>query len=423
MVRIRTVTVVVAMVLAVIAAPCVPVAAGPPIGPVAPSWAQDGYGPQNSGYNPDERSLRPGHLRGLAQRWTIAATGDEVCAHQAAPVIDHGRIFLTGREGLGSYDAGTGHQIWTFPYADPMDVRTPLLAVSPVNRGTLLVATAGCQSASDPDGDLFALDPATGAVRWHQHTDWPDYVLTVDRGAVVVAGADAGSLGSIAFSIATGGQLWQEPYAMPAAGVSAGGRMLLTHYTSAVWPDGATAVDMATGRPLWHSAQPWSVRAADPSGTSFLAGGPRGGLARINAVTGAVLWSQPGLDGPLAVSGRTIFVARSGPEPDVISVDLASGRPGWISAGFAGPFARPVVAGGVVYVVSTGERLDMIAVADGRRLGFVAASGPNDHAVVAGGWLYLGDGSTLRAYTVPRIVYDDRRRVRTRPATGRPAAR
>jgi outer membrane protein assembly factor BamB len=156
-----------------------PAAAGdPPSWSVTPAWTQDGYGPGNSGLNPDESRLVPGRVGKLAPQWSIAATGIEVCARQAAPVPDGGAIFLPGRESIGAFDADTGDKIWTYPYADPMDMRTPLLAMY---SGTLLVATSGCQSVSDPNGELLALDAATGKLRWKAHTEAPDETLTVDH--------------------------------------------------------------------------------------------------------------------------------------------------------------------------------------------------------------------------------------------------
>jgi outer membrane protein assembly factor BamB len=382
-----------------------PAVAGP--GPNVPGWTQDGYAAGNGGYNPDESWIVPARLGRLAKQWSITATGQEVCARQAAPVVAGGRLFLAGRESLGAYDAETGKKIWTYPYADPMDTRTPLLAVS---GGTLLAGTSGCQSVSDPDGVLFALDAATGKRRWQADTEAPDQTMVVDRGVAVVSGSDAGWMASTAFRISTGKQIWQREQATPATGVSAGGTVLLTDYNDESSPVGARAVDITTGAVRWKTSRIWSVRAADRTGRSFLVDDAAGALLRVDAATGRVLWTRAGLAGPLAVDARHVYVARTaGAEvvgarstAEVLSLAVASGRTAWRRGGYEA-LLRPVVAGGVLYAVTPQKRLDSLNAATGRVLGFSVTDKPSDHPVVAGDWLYLTDGGRLRAYTVPRI--------------------
>jgi outer membrane protein assembly factor BamB len=373
-----------------------PALAAPPAWADAPSWTRDGYGPGNGGYNPSETWIVPGRTGRLAEQWSITTTGQEVCARQAAPVVSDGRLYLAGRESLGAYDAATGKSLWSYPYEDPMDTHTPILAVS---GGTLLAGTWGCQSVSDPDGELLALNAATGALRWKASTDAPDSVLAVDRGVAVVGGQDAGWMGTTAFRISTGERLWERPQAMPAAGVSADGRLLLTDHDRTFAPNGALEVDISTGKVGWKTRQIWSVEAADPTGHFFLVGDEAGALLRVDAATGAIAWSQPGMAGPLAVDDRHVYVATG---TRLLSLDAGSGRPAWRRGGYDS-LLRPVVAGGVLYTGTPKKRLESLNAANGRRLGFTATDPPIDHPVITGDWLYLTDGTRLRAYTVPRI--------------------
>jgi outer membrane protein assembly factor BamB len=373
-----------------------PAAAGPPPSwSVTPAWTHDGYGPGNGGFNPAESRLVPSRVGELRQRWSIPATGTQVCARQAPPVSDGGAIFLPGRESVGAFDADTGEKIWTYPYADPMDTRTPLLAVS---SGLLLVATSGCQSVSAPSGELLALDAATGALRWKAQTTVPETSLIVDGGVAVVAGGNAEWMATTAFSVATGRRLWERPLAMPAAGVSALGTALLTVRDTVFRPVGAVAVDIATGGVRWRTGSVWSVRAADDTGRFLLAGDPAGTLLKVDATSGTIAWARRGLGGPLAVDRDQIYVASG---TDLVCVTAGSGREVWRQGGFASP-GRPVVAGGVVYVVSPKDRLDTLDAANGHRLGFTATNKPVDHPVVDGGRLYLTDGDRLRVYTTGR---------------------
>ena len=358
------------------------------------AWPADGFDPANTGWNPAETQLVPAALGVLTQRWSIAATGQEVCARQTAPVVSGGRLFLTGREGVSAYDAGTGRKQWTFPYADPSDTVSPSLTVS---GGLVLVASYGCQSSSDPDGLLTALDAVTGKVRWEQPTDAPAETLIVDRDVVVVGGEDSGGMATTAFAAGTGRRLWQKKRAMPHADVSAAGIVLLTTTdTNTGTASGAVALDIATGRQRWKTAAAWTVEAADPAGGFFLVNNPAGALLKVAARTGAIAWSRRGLAGPVAVDDKHVYIATAGTA--VYCADLVTGARVWKRGGYTN-LLRPVVAGGVLYPVEAKARLTSLVAATGFRLGFTASTKPTDHPVIADGVLYLTDGSRLRAYT------------------------
>jgi outer membrane protein assembly factor BamB len=358
------------------------------------SWSQGGYGATDSGFDPGESRLLPGRLGQLARQWTVAATGTQVCASQSAPVTAGGRIFLTGRESLGAYAAKTGKTLWSFPYADPMDTATPRLAVA---GSTVLAATWGCQSQSDPDGDLYALDAATGALRWKAHTDAPDVTLVVDRGVVVVGGEDASDDGTTAFDLVTGKKLWERSAAAATAGVSAAGTLLLTGADQNSSPQSTIAVDITTGKTRWRTDRTWSVLAADPSGKFFLVDDPAGALLEVDAGTGKVVWTHDGLPGPVAADTERAYVAGS---TAVVALDLATGHTTW-ERNRGGTALRPVVAGGVVYVAAKAGRVAALAAATGRPLKLPMTAKSVDHAMLDDGWLYLTDGSTLTAYTIP----------------------
>ncbi|WP_433363416.1 PQQ-binding-like beta-propeller repeat protein [Actinoplanes sp. CA-142083] len=360
-----------------------------------PGWAQDGFGPGNGGFNPGERWLAGARLGQLAQQWSIPAIGQQVCARQAAPVTDGTTIYLPGRESLTAHDATTGKQIWSYPYSDPMDTRTPLLAL---HDGTLLVGTSGCQSVSDPNGELLALDPATGKPRWTAKTEAPDEVLAADDGVVVVGGADAGWMSSTAFSVATGKQVWERERGLATAGASARGTLLLTEHDTAFRPTGAVAVDIKTGKSLWHTDQPWSVRAADETGRFFLADDVSGALLKVNADSGQVVWTKSDLSGPLAVDRDQIYVVSG---TALVSLAADTGTERW-RRNNAGADLRPVVAGNVVYTVTSRGRLEALNTRNGHQLGFRPHYKPADHPVIDDGRLYLTDGKQLRAYAAPR---------------------
>jgi outer membrane protein assembly factor BamB len=121
----------------------------------------------------------------------------------------------------------------------------------------LLAAVNDCGSTSDPDGDLTAYDAATGAVRWTVHRDALLYRIVVDRDIVAVGGGDASADVVSAYRRRDGALLWMRTGVEMGAGVSAGGRLLLTRTDHS----GAVAVEIGTGRPLWTSTAEWTAAA------------------------------------------------------------------------------------------------------------------------------------------------------------------
>lgn len=222
----------------------------------------------------------------------------------------------------------------------------------------------------------------------------------MDRGVVVVAGEDAGSSTTTAFSLATGRKMWEKPLAIPAAGVSAAGVLLLTRNDHESHEQGALAVDITTGRDRWRTGQDWTVRAADPAGAFFLVNDPSGALLKVAAATGEVAWTRPGLSGAVTVDAERAYVAG---EKALVALDLSTGGTSWERAGH-GPLLRPVVAGGVLYCVTKATRVQALAAATGRPLELPVRASPADHAVVDDGRLYLTDGSHLTAYAAGAVT-------------------
>lgn len=97
----------------------------------------------------------------------------------------------------------------------------------------------------DPDGDVTALDVATGKVVWHHATDIPIVTLAVDKGVAAISGeSPSDELTTIAFRTTDGKVLWRKPM-FSSSGVSADGRLLTTHGNA------TSAVAITTGAVLW----------------------------------------------------------------------------------------------------------------------------------------------------------------------------
>ena len=166
--------------LIVVLAPNAARAAGPA------SWGHPGYDAEDSYYNPSESVVNAGTIGHLTRRWSVhLRTRDETCTHFSAPLVAAGRVIATDEPGISAYNAVTGAPAWNYTWTDPGDTVTPQLAA---DGGTLIAATSGCQSQSDPNGQVVALDLATGHTRWRADLEAPVVTLAVDKGIAVVSG-------------------------------------------------------------------------------------------------------------------------------------------------------------------------------------------------------------------------------------------
>jgi outer membrane protein assembly factor BamB len=361
---------------------------------VRAGWPQAGYGPGNTGYNP-EASLAASSVDDLRPRWSIGSVQmPSSCTAQSPPVIADGRMFLTDATGFAGYDAATGRRLWRYEHRDPSDTVTPRLAVA---GGLLIAAVNTCVSVSDPDGELLALDPATGARRWRVARDAPMYRMVADQGVVAVVGGDAGHDAASGYRLRDGHRLWNMVGAEALHGVSAGGRLLLTRSGGR----GAVAVSITSGRRLWSTGARWTALAADPAGNRFYVTDRSNALIAVRAATGARLWTVPRVvdneyGGGLAVDQTRVYASYGGALSAYAS---GSGRRLWRQHQGSATY-RPVVTGGAVYVVIHDGPMLIMRARDGALLDAGQRyQRMRGHAVVVAGRMYLTDGTRLRTFT------------------------
>ncbi len=357
-------------------------------------WAQAGYGPGRTFYNPAESVINAGTIEGVSRKWTAALPYADAgtCSYASPPVVSGGRVFVTDSEGIGAYAATTGERLWQWTWDSPEDEGTPQLAVS---HGLLLVGNTDCQSMSDPDGTLRALDVSSGDEQWSVEVEAPVESLVVDRGVVVVSGASESDLPRVrGFDVTTGRQRYNLAR-FTSAGVAANGRMLLSRTSTAA----TVAVRITTGRAMWTRTKRWYAEAATPAGDRFLVSDARGTLVSLRATDGATQWSARRAAGRIATDGRRVYHPWSN---GVEALHIRTGERVWTRI-FEGDTGQPVRAGGLVYVtVDAGERIGIMNAANGRVLssGRQFPSLDEGHVVVAGGWIYLVNGSQLEAYAI-----------------------
>ncbi|MGX7673283.1 outer membrane protein assembly factor BamB family protein [Plantactinospora sp. DSM 117369] len=244
--------------------------------------------------------------------------------------------YLPGvRLGLPGRPTGpTGPQLrWTFTAADET-YAGPVVAA-----GTVYLGSA--------DGTLYALDAATGAVRWTHPVPEPDTTLTIADGVLYLAGSEllyALDLDThrIRWSYRVGGSLRSTLSA-------ADGLVYVADQHGSLGPS-LYALDQATGQLRWSR----NLGRSDGTGPTVVhgvvyVGGDRT-LYALDAGTGAVRWSYPGLPGPVGaapvVSERAVHITAAASY--LGAFDLSDGRKLWSHE--SDLVSTPVVRDDTVYV-------------------------------------------------------------------------
>lgn len=360
-----------------------------------PEWAQPGYGPGNTYYNPGESVINAGSVNGVKRRWAapLAVLDQWSCSGPSAPLVAGGRVYVTDVAGIAAYHARTGRLAWRHAWENPEDESTPLLAVS---GGLLLAANHGCQSMSDPDGAVTALDVASGRQAWRTSTSIPLGSLVVDKGMAVVSGESPSDTPTVlGIRVSDGKERWSlEDYR--SSGVSAGGRVLADS-TSGVQ---TRAVSITTGATLWSKAVTWNARAATPAGDRFYASGAANALICVDSADGAVLWTAArSANNPIAADGRRVYLVVT---DGIEALNAGTGRRAW-TARFAGGTGQPVRAGGLLYTaVAAGAPPGIVNAATGKVVSSGRQFGGLDrgNVVVTAGWIYLTRGNSLFGYAL-----------------------
>ncbi|GIF25157.1 hypothetical protein Ate02nite_78870 [Paractinoplanes tereljensis] len=300
-------------------------------------WDHPGYDAEDSYYNPGESVINANTIAKLTKRWSVTLRKHEgSCGGFGAPIVTGGRVVATDQLGISAYQASTGAPAWSFNWPDPGDADTAVLAAS---GSTVIAANGDCNSNSDPDGSLRALDLTTGKVRWWVDSDMPIYTVVVDKGMVVVSGeSPSDEQAVVAYRVADGKQAWRK-VDYEGSSVSANGYVLVNKGNT------TSAVSVTTGAPLWTKPSLWQAKAATPNADRFLVTNGTA-MSAIKATTGAVLWTAPNKASDLlATDGRRIYRMD---DHTAEALDINSGRTLW-SRALPAEGAQPIRAGGLLY--------------------------------------------------------------------------
>jgi outer membrane protein assembly factor BamB len=317
--------------------------------PAGADWPQYRNGPEHPGTNGAETVLSPSTVAGLGQAWTALAT----TAVRSAPAVVGGVVYVAGFDGqVRALDAATGATRWTASTGGA-------IRSSPAVAGGLVYV--GSQ-----DGRLYALDAVTGLQRWTAAMGRIDGAPTVAGGVVYVGSADRSVR---ALNAASGAAVWTASVggSVENAPAVAGGRV----YVRA--RDGvAYALDAASGATVWTAdighqncvpGEPCFFIPAAPSapvvagGRVYVVGPLNARLYALDAATGAVAWSIASgftISGTPAVTGGRLYAVLDHgiSSCDLGALDAATGAAVWTIPGGSlncVSSTAPVVANGVLF--------------------------------------------------------------------------
>jgi hypothetical protein len=348
-------------------------------------WAMEGNNPSRT------RSTEAQLALPLSQQREVKLTADT--GEGSPPTIARGTMLVESEHILRAFDLRDGTQRWSFPlrgiYVSPAvagkyvfirsesDNKGQMLALDIDSGKTLWAFTPKRLSSKSNsyfgghltspvvvDGTVFvgagkevyALDAATGAVRWE--FDAKEYIsssATVADGRVYISDFDA----FYAIDQKTGAQIWSHPttmtlYFAPVIGMqtvllSSGGQLV--------------ALDTVSGRQRWTTSLPGEdvIPSAVQGSRAFVKSTST--LYALDLASGKQLWQVHDLNyiSLPAVAGDQVFViSGSGASTSLLALDAGTGHSTWTMPVKSLATTAPVIAGQSLYVRTT----------DGRVLGF-----------------------------------------------------
>lgn len=202
----------------------------------AADWPQTGRTPQHTNFTPDS----PGPP--YKAIWRADFSPESI--YSAQPVVADGRVFVTTLNGnLYALDAATGKRLWHFKAGE--------VVWGSAACGTREHGGAGLVFVASWDGFVYALDAETGQLKWKHDTGEPISGSPCLAEGTVFIGTRKGNMVALG---ADGAPKWKRPLSWQV-------------FNTAAWDDGKVFVmtqdvvvhclDARTGNPVWQSEQLW----------------------------------------------------------------------------------------------------------------------------------------------------------------------
>jgi outer membrane protein assembly factor BamB len=266
----------------------------------------------------------------MVWRSAVGTGSDDLERLTATPIHAAGQIFaLDARSNVSAYDAGTGERYWRYNMTPADEERGALGGGLAFNNGVLYVTTGY--------GDVFAMEPDTGAVIWKRALGSPlRGAPTVDRGRLFAVTIDNRLQ---ALDASDGSVLWQHVGIVESAGLlgsaspAVQGDIVVVAYSSGE----LFALRRSNGRVAWVD--------------SLSGRGRTTALSQLGDITGS----------PVIDRGRVYAVSHSG---RMVSIDLRTGVRIWDQT--ISSVQTPWIAGDFVFVTTVEAEVIALSRNDGR---------------------------------------------------------
>ncbi|MBE9477487.1 MAG: PQQ-like beta-propeller repeat protein, partial [Proteobacteria bacterium] len=326
----------------------------------------------------------------------------------ADPVVAGGRVYtLDAKSSLRAFSTG-GAPLWSTGLEPAWEKNGDAYGGGLAFGNGVLIATTGY-------GEVIAVDPATGGIKWRHRTH-----ASITAAPLVIDGvAIAVTLDNRAFALdlANGRIRWQVQSGGSSTGLSgAGAPAAVGNFAAIPFASGEmVGVNIKTGARVWSAAVSGGGKglarsfvgsiSGDPviAGNTVYAANQSGRLVSINRETGKRNWTvNDGAYGPVWVTGRSIFLvtdafklkrleASTGAE--VWSVTL----PGYLKEGKKQREAHvqygPILAGNRLIVAGSDGEIRSFDPSTGAPLGAVKiAGGAASQPAIVNGVMYILSG-------------------------------
>lgn len=331
-------------------------------------WRQTNGSASESRANPAESTLTPATIANARRlRQVRPAPAGTECdrPHAASPVLTGTHLFALNLDGVSEYQASSGGLMRHINLDRSNTVEFSSLALG---RGLIIAGGVGCDSVSDPNGYIAAVNSATGAHVWDKFVG-PGLGDLVESGPYVVSAGGTFASGDYLSVLRAynGSRVWattSDCGSVPV--VVAGGNVIRATCDDNDNPELA-AYRLATGAVAWTRPGSWHVFRADsdtaPDAQVYVTN-PSGETVAISAVTGDDLYQLAGAANVLAADDHQVYAACATHAASVCAYDKATGAERWTAAH---PATLASVGGGVIYL-SDGSALNTESGALLRRL-------------------------------------------------------
>jgi outer membrane protein assembly factor BamB len=267
-----------------------------------------------------------------AERWSLVADD----APLSGPVVDDGTVYVFDGGGiLHAVDAATGEERWR--------------AARPVAGPSSATAGDGAVFVGSGDGALVAIDAGSGGERWRaaSETGGPVHSPAFSAGRVYVTSEGGGY---VAVDATDGSLVWR----FDTGDLSTGTAVVAdgVAYVGASGEGGIGtlwALDAETGTEMWRIERPFFTPAV-ADGVAY-SGSAELGVTALDTATGEPIWTFPvrGPARPLGVADGIVYVPADA-EHRVYALDAATGAEAWRFDVDSGIDCCIAVGRGAVYV-------------------------------------------------------------------------